>query len=203
MDRENQGLSKREKVLLLIAAVLGGGYLVWIFLLSPFWEDFQVLQQEKVQVQQEVEILEERLEQKPLIEEQLEERAEDKEELAELLPPVGAMPRVFRNLEETLEDNPVEVTSLSADGVEREEELVMVGFSLGIQSSLNSSIALLQELENFPHLLKIADISWRREDSVDLQLSGRLIFFEGDPEEEVSLEEIEEELDGEGTEEEE
>jgi len=193
---ETQGMSKREKILLMMLLVLGGGYLLWVFLLSPFLDNFMELREDVEHARAEVDSLEDRLERKPLVEEQLQELEEKQEELEVFLPSVDHLPEVLFNLENLLQDHPEEVEFLQAVNVREEEGRGEVPLEFRVLGSQEDIMSFLEGLEEFSHMAEVQELYWHNGDEINLELQLTMVLMEVESEEDMpSQEEIEEDID--------
>jgi len=159
-----RNMSKREKVLLLILLLVGSFFVFWQLIGVVWWEQYVHLREEMEMAQEEQERLESRLEEKPAIEAEWEEYQEKEAELKELLPPLGNLPIVLAELEKTLQVSEADINSLRADSVSREDNLGVVPLNLDVAGSEGRLLELLEDLEKFPHMLEIGQVSWSRAD---------------------------------------
>lgn len=176
-------LSRRETALLLLLLLLILFLAGWRFFFSPLLKSAAVLHREHTALLLEQDQMQEQLqrgEELSSVREQWQSRAEA---LYTAVPSPERLPEVLARLEALLGASPVTLHTLQIGEIEPAEDCAVSRVRLRITGEAAALLRLLEQLEQFEHLLLFDQISWIRdeEELASLDLSFRLVFYPTPP----------------------
>lgn len=162
MVQQKQPASKQLKILLLLA-VVAVGFLAWRYYWNPKLQFLAGLRLEQAQLRGEYARLDEKIKVQKQVEQEWRRWREEGEQLKVLLPSIQELPRVLGNLEDILGRYPLLIESFASGELRKDPGYVVVPLSLRVSGPDAELMALLAELEQFPHLLLIEQVAWQKQ----------------------------------------
>lgn len=178
MAQKNVNSGNTMKVLITIVLVLAVALLYWFFYLDPSLDRIKGMQEEKSALGEHVNALEDKLRQQPALEDELANLQEEGMDLEILFPSVADLPEVLGNLEEMLNLAPVTVETFRTGDIRNEQEYSFLEFNLNLSGTEGRLLSLLEDLEDFMHLIMVDRILWqRRDDGSHLSMTYKMILL--------------------------
>ncbi len=179
MTKPQPSRSSREKALLFMVLVAALGFLGWKFVYIPLRAQAAQMRCEREQLQGEIDLLEDKISRKAALEMEWKHMEREGERLSTVLPDRDQLPIVFANLGELIARHPVNLRLLRTEGFSDQDGCPGLSFQAGFEGPDDNLFMLFEEIERFPHLLVVADTSWRGEaDSSQLVMTFALVFRE-------------------------
>ncbi|HHW74492.1 MAG TPA: type 4a pilus biogenesis protein PilO [Firmicutes bacterium] len=177
-------------IVLILLVVAGAGLLYWNYFLKPAYIGIGDLREEIDGIEQEIALLEEKLEQKSDIEQRWESLSDRRPYLLAKIPETIDLPSVLGAIEKAVRSSSLKLLSLRAGAFADSEQYRSIPFSLQLSGNRKALLTFLRKLEQFPHMTLIDQASIDQSDEgYRLNISFNLIFIPEGQVEEVGAEE--------------
>lgn len=178
MKGEKRSRTKREIFFLVLVLSLGLLFAVWKFVYLPWQSHYQAMREEEKALESTIEQLEQKLGQKEEIETQWRQWIEAGRQLEKMVPSLEEIPQVLADLEALMDDEAVQINSLTVGAVQDLDREAVVTFQFGFDGEQENTVQMLFDLERFHRLLAVNSVAWHKKDqeSWSMELFFDLLF---------------------------